>query len=181
MKEENDNVQSEVGEVSKTYQSVFFKTISNKEKALKEKKWFLIDAAENNGLVLGRLAAFITQLIRGKHKTNYTPGADVGDKVIVINAQQVVLTGNKAKTRLHYKHTGYFGHLRSKTPQNILEGKRPEELLMNAVQKMMRKSGAFRETALGNLRVYATATHPHEAQNPRTILFSKLNKKNSHA
>ena len=165
--------------MTKEYKSIFFKTMTNKKQDLAEKKWFLIDAAENQGLILGRLAAYVSHIIRGKHKPKYSAGVDMGDHVIIVNADKILLTGNKLTQRIHYKHLGYIGHLREKTPQMILKGKKPEELIINAVQKMMFRAGSFRDTSLGNLRVYTTPTHPHTAQNPQKINFSVMNRKNS--
>ncbi len=140
-----------------------------------DKKWVVIDA---EGLVLGRLASLIAMRLRGKHKPSFTPHMDMGDNVIVINAEKVQLTGRKRTDKNYYWHTGYPGGIKSRTAGQILEGKFPERVVEKAVQRMM-PGGPLTRKQLSNLRVYAGAEHPHEAQTPEAIDVAALNSKNT--
>jgi large subunit ribosomal protein L13 len=140
-----------------------------------EKSWFLIDA---NGLVVGRLASLIAMRLRGKHKPSYTPHMDCGDHIVVINADKVVLTGNKRADKEYHWHTGYPGGIKSRTAAKILEGKHPERVLQKAVERMIPR-GPLGRQQLRNLRIYSGAEHPHEAQGPTTIDVAALNTKNA--
>ncbi|MGI9414216.1 MAG: 50S ribosomal protein L13 [Hyphomicrobiales bacterium] len=140
-----------------------------------DKKWLLIDG---DGLVVGRLAAFITTRLRGKHKPSYTPHVDCGDNIIVVNADKVVLTGNKRADKTYYRHTGYPGGIKSRTAAQILDGKHPERVVEKAVERMM-PGGPLSNQQLKNLRVYAGAEHPHEAQQPEAVDVAALNPKNA--
>ena len=139
-----------------------------------EKKWILIDA---DGAVLGRLAAQVSMILRGKHKPTYTPHMDCGDNVIVINAEKVRLTGNKLSDKVYYRHTGHPGGIRSNTAGEILEGKFPERVIEKAVERMMTRNRLGRHL-MGNLKVYAGPEHPHEAQTPEVLDLATLNPKN---
>jgi large subunit ribosomal protein L13 len=138
------------------------------------KKWVLIDA-EN--LVLGRLATLVAKRLRGKHKPTFTPHVDDGDNVVVINAAKVRLTGNKLADKVYYWHTGYPGGVKERTAKQILEGRFPERVIEKAVQRML-PEGPLGRQQLKNLRVYAGAEHPHQAQQPEAIDIAKLNPKN---
>ncbi|QDL92236.1 50S ribosomal protein L13 [Paroceanicella profunda] len=140
-----------------------------------EKKWIVIDA---EGVVLGRLASIIANRLRGKHKPTYTPHMDDGDNVIVINADKVQMTGNKRADKTYYWHTGYPGGIKSRTANQILEGRFPERVLTKAVQRMM-PGGPLSRQQLTNLRVYAAAVHPHEAQSPEVLDVKSMNSKNT--
>ncbi|HHS82615.1 MAG TPA: 50S ribosomal protein L13, partial [Devosia sp.] len=140
------------------------KTFSAKASEI-EKKWVLIDAS---GLVVGRLAALIASRLRGKHLPIFTPHVDCGDNIIVINAAKVVLTGKKLDQRKFHWHTGYPGGIKNLTSRQIIEGRFPERLLENAVRRMM-PGGPLTRAQLKNLRIYAGAEHPHEAQKPVTL------------
>lgn len=140
-----------------------------------EKTWVLIDA---QGLVVGRLAALIATRLRGKHKASYTPHMDDGDNIIVINAGNVVLSGNKRAGKTYYWHTGYPGGIKSRTADKILDGKHPERVLQKAVERMLPK-GPLARKQLKNLKVYAGSEHPHEAQNPVALDVAALNSKNA--
>ncbi|MDT8344342.1 MAG: 50S ribosomal protein L13 [Thermohalobaculum sp.] len=140
-----------------------------------EKKWVVIDA---EGVVLGRLASIIAMRLRGKHKATFTPHMDMGDNVIVVNAQKVQMTGNKRQDKTYYWHTGYPGGIKSRTASQILEGRFPERVLMKAVERMM-PGGPLTRKQLTNLRVYAGATHPHEAQTPEVVDVRAMNPKNT--
>jgi large subunit ribosomal protein L13 len=140
-----------------------------------EKSWFLIDA---NGLVVGRLASLIAMRLRGKHKPSFTPHMDCGDHIVVINADKVVLTGNKRADKEYHWHTGYPGGIKSRTAAKILEGKHPERVLQKAVERMIPR-GPLGRQQLRNLRIYSGADHPHEAQGPTKIDVAALNTKNA--
>jgi large subunit ribosomal protein L13 len=140
-----------------------------------DKKWVVIDA---EGLVLGRLAALVATRLRGKHKPSFTPHMDMGDNVIVINADKVQLTGRKRSEKVYYWHTGYPGGIKSRTAEEILDGRFPERVVEKAVRRMM-PGGPLSRKQLSNLRVYAGGEHPHEAQSPEAIDVKSLNSKNS--
>jgi large subunit ribosomal protein L13 len=139
-----------------------------------DKKWILIDA---EGIVLGRLASIIAMRLRGKHKATFTPHMDMGDNVIVINADKVQITGKK-REKPNYWHTGYPGGIKSRTTQEILDGKFPERVLTKAVKRMLPGNKLSRQL-MTNLRVYAGAEHPHEAQAPVVLDVAVMNKKNT--
>lgn len=149
------------------------KTFSAKPSDI-EKKWLLIDA---DGVVLGRLAANVANLLRGKHKPTYTPHMDCGDNVIVINAEKVALTGKKRSDKIYYRHTGYPGGIKSTTAGEVLEGKFPERVIEKAVQRMIPR-GPLGRQQMRNLRIYAGAEHPHEAQQPEAFDVGAINPKN---
>ncbi|MCY4151024.1 MAG: 50S ribosomal protein L13 [Aestuariivita sp.] len=138
------------------------------------KSWILIDA---EGLVLGRLASVVANRLRGKHKATFTPHMDVGDNVIVINAEKIQLTGKKRDERFYW-HTGYPGGIKSRTKRQILEGKHPERVLLQAVKRMLPGNKLSRRL-LTNLRVYSGNQHPHEAQKPEILDLRSANKKNT--
>ena len=140
-----------------------------------EKKWILIDA---EGVVLGRLATIVANRLRGKHKPTFTPHMDMGDNVIVINADKVQLTGTKRDDKQYYWHTGYPGGIKSRTARQILEGKFPERVVEKAVERMLPKTKLGRQQ-LTHLRVYAGAEHQQEAQQPEVLDVKSLNSKNT--
>lgn len=140
-----------------------------------EKKWVLIDA---EGLVVGRLAAFVANRLRGKHRPDYTPHVDCGENVIIINADKVVFTGKKLSDKKYYWHTGYPGGIKERTAGKILGGNHPERIVMKAVQRML-PGGPLSRKQLTGLRVYTGTEHPHEAQKPEVIDLKSLNAKNS--
>lgn len=140
-----------------------------------EKKWHLIDATD---MVVGRLASQIAILLRGKHKAIFTPHIDTGDHVIVVNAQKVALTGNKREKDTFYWHTGYPGGVKQRTKAQMLDGKYPERVLLNAVKRMMPKESPLARVQLSKLRVYAGEEHSHGAQNPIQMNLGEKNKKN---
>lgn len=140
-----------------------------------DKKWVVIDA---EGLVVGRLAAVIATRLRGKHKPSYTPHMDCGDNVVVVNAEKIVLTGNKMKDKKYYWHTGYVGGIKERTPEKYLSGKTPTRVVEKAVQRMLPR-GPLGRQQMSNLRVYAGSEHPHEAQKPEPLDVAGLNAKNT--
>ena len=142
------------------------KTFSAKPKEI-ERKWYLIDA---EGVVLGRLAAEVSKILRGKHKAIFTPHIDTGDHVVIINAEKVHITGKKATDKVYYKHTGHPGGIKERTAAKILEGKKPEEVIQLAVRRMFaRRRFALFNDQISKMRVYAGAEHPHAAQQPKPL------------
>ncbi len=139
-----------------------------------EKKWVLIDA---EGMVVGRLATVIATRLRGKHLPTFTPHMDMGDNVIVINADKVKLTGKKLDQHRFYWYTGYVGGIKDRTARALLTGRFPERVLQNAVRRMMPR-GPLGRQQMKNLRVYAGAEHPHEAQQPQVLDVASMNAKN---
>ena len=149
-------------------------TISVRAKDI-TRDWYIIDA---EGKTLGRLASRIAQVIRGKQKTNFTPHMDMGDNVIVVNAEKVQMTGKKRTDKNYYWHTGYPGGIKSRSAEEILEGKFPERVLVQAVKRML-PGGVLSRQQMTNLKVYSGSVHPHEAQKPEALDVRILNKKNS--
>jgi large subunit ribosomal protein L13 len=139
-----------------------------------DKKWILIDA---EGVVLGRLASIVATRLRGKHKPTFTPHMDMGDNVIIINAEKVQMTGKKREENFYW-HTGHPGGIKSRTKQEILEGKFPERVVIQAVKRMLPGNRLSRQI-MSNLRVYAGGDHPHEAQSPEVLDVASMNKKNT--
>lgn len=138
------------------------------------RKWVLIDA---EGVVLGRLAAVVASLLRGKHKPEFTPHVDCGDAVVVINADKVKLTGRKHDQKVYYRHTGYPGGIKSETAGELLEGRFPERVVERAVTRMI-PTGPLGRQQLRKLKVYAGSAHPHEAQQPEVLDLAARNDKN---
>jgi large subunit ribosomal protein L13 len=136
------------------------------KKSAVNRSWFVVDL---DGKVLGRTATEIARVLRGKHKTIYTPSVDTGDFVVVLNAEKVKLTGNKMADKQYYRHTGFPGGIRSITAAKLLE-KKPEELIIKAVKGMLPKNKLGREM-LKKLKVYAGGDHPHDAQQPKELVF----------
>ena len=127
-------------------------------------KWYLIDCS---GKKLGRLSVQIANILRGKNKPEYTPTSDVGDFVVLINAERIEISGNKSKDKIYFKHTGYPGNLKEINFQDLLN-KDPEKVLRNAVKGMLPKNRLNRKI-INKLKVYSGENHPHEAQNPEVI------------
>jgi large subunit ribosomal protein L13 len=140
-----------------------------------DKKWILIDA---EGVVLGRLASIVANRLRGKHKPSFTPHMDMGDNVIIINADKVQMTGKKRTDKIYYRHTGYPGGIKQRTAGEILEGQYPERVVTMAIKRMLPGNKLARQQ-MTNLRVYAGAEHPHEAQAPEVLDVKSMNKKNT--
>ncbi len=127
-------------------------------------KWLLVDA---EGKILGRLASQVAARLRGKCNPLYTPHADMGDSVVVINAEKIVMTGRKLDQKNYYRHSGYTGGLKTITARKLLE-KRPEDVIRFAVRGMLPKNSLGRKL-IKKLKVYAGASHPHEAQQPEVL------------
>ena len=139
-----------------------------------EKKWHLIDA---DGLVVGRLASIVANILRGKHKPSYTPHVDCGDNVVVINADKIRFTGNKLGQKVYYRHTGYPGGIKGITAGKVLEGRFPERVLEKAVERMIPR-GPLGRQQMRNLRIFSGTEHPHGAQNPEFLDIASRNRKN---
>ena len=148
-------------------------TYSLKQKDIK-KKWYLINA---EGLVLGRLASKISMILRGKHKTTFTPHLDCGDNVVVINAKKVKLTGSKEKKKVYFKHTGYPGGLKETSFLEMINGKNSTNVIRKAVERMM-SANALSKKQLSNLKVFNDEKHTLEAQKPELMDFASQNRKN---
>lgn len=143
--------------------TISYKTVSaNKENA--EKKWLLVDA---EGQTLGRMASKVAYMLRGKHKPNFTPHADCGDNVVIVNATKVVLSGNKKTEREYVRHTGFPGGQRFSTPQELLT-KQPTKVVENAIRGMLPKNRLGREL-FRNLYVYEGTEHKQIGQQPTSI------------
>ena len=139
-----------------------------------EQKWFVVDA---EGLVLGRLASICAKILRGKHKTTFTPHVDCGDGIIVVNADKIAMTGNKLTDKVYHRHTGYPGGIKSVTPEKLLFDGKGDRILMKAVERMLPKTKLGRQQ-LTKLRVFAGPEHPHDAQNPEPLDVGAMNPKN---
>jgi len=145
-----------------------YKTVSANA-ATVNKEWLVIDATD---LVLGRLASRVAYLLRGKHKTNFTPHVDCGDNVIVINAEKIRLTGKKLTDKVYVRHTGYPGGQRFATPKELLTRK-PFAVVEEAVRGMLPKN-RLGSQLFRNLHVYVGAEHPHQAQQPKQITLNEI-------
>lgn len=139
-----------------------------------EKNWHIVDA---EGLVVGRLATIIANILRGKHKASFTPHVDCGDHVIVINADKVQFTGGKAAKKIYYKHTGYPGGLKETTAEKMLESRFPERVLEKAVERMI-PTGPLGRVQMKNLHLYNGTEHPHDGQKPAVLDVASMNRKN---
>ena len=137
--------------------------------------WVEIDA---KNAVVGRLAAIITKILRGKNKNTFSPHVDHGDFVIVKNVEQIKFTGSKFQNKKYYKHTGYPGGIKEITPQKLSEKNKPEEILKLAVKRML-PGGVLARNQLKKLKIYSGEQHPHSAQNPQILDLGKMNIKNT--
>ena len=150
------------------------KTFSLKKEDIK-KDWLLIDAKD---VVLGRLAAFSANILRGKNKPNYTPNQDCGDNLIIVNADHVLLTGKKAKDKTYYRHTGYPGGIKETNPEKMKDKNKSDMIIKLAIKRMI-PSGPLGKKQLSNCKIYPGHEHGHQAQDPKKINFANLNNKNS--
>jgi large subunit ribosomal protein L13 len=139
------------------------KTFSAKAETV-ERDWFVVDA---DGKTLGRLATEVASRLRGKHKPEFTPHVDTGDYIVIVNAEKITVTGNKAKGKIYYSHTGYPGGIKDMTFEKLIE-KAPERVLEKAVKGMLPRGPLGREM-FRKLKVYVCANHPHTAQQPQTL------------
>ncbi len=134
--------------------------------SLVQKRWWVVDASQ---YALGRLAARVAILLRGKHKTYYTPHINCGDHVIVVNAKLVKVTGKKLQQEKFYWHSGYPGGIKEVVWRDMLSGKYPERLVLNAIRRMLPKESPLATQQFKALHVYGGCEHPHGAQNPEKL------------
>ena len=144
-----------------------------KKKDIK-KDWYIINA---QNIAVGRLAAYISKVLRGKNKATYTPHMDHGDFVVVKNIEQIKFTGKKFQNKKYYRHTGHPGGIKESTPEKLIKTK-PGETLKLAVKRML-PGGVLGKKQLTKLKIYSGNDHPHSAQNPKLIELKKLNTKNT--
>ena len=144
-----------------------------KKKEIKN-DWYLVNA-EN--LVVGRLASYISMVLRGKNKAQFNPNQDNGDFVIVTNIEKIKFTGKKLENKKYFRHTGYPGGIKETSPLKLQEKNKSQEILKLAVKRML-PGGPLAKKQLGKLKMYYGDKHPHTSQNPTEIKFSNLNKKN---
>ena len=144
-----------------------------KDKDIK-KNWYLINAQD---AAVGRLAAFISKVLRGKNKPTYNPHIDNGDFVVVTNIEKIKFSGKKFKNKKYYRHTGHPGGIKETTPLTLKEKSKTQDILRLAVKRML-PSGPLGKKQLTKLKIYSGETHPHDVQKPKIINFEKLNKKN---
>ena len=149
------------------------KTFSLKKEEIK-KNWILIDAKD---VVLGRLAAYSANVLRGKNKPKYTPNQDCGDNLIIINADHVHLTGKKSTDKIYYRHTGYPGGIKETNPIKMKSKNKSNDIVKLAIKRMIPK-GPLGRQQLSNCKIYSGSDHSHQAQNPTQLDISKLNRKN---
>ena len=144
-----------------------------KKKDIK-KDWYIIDA-EN--AVVGRLAAYISKVLRGKNKATYNPHMDNGDFVVVTNIDKIKFTGKKYSNKIYYRHTGHPGGIKESTPLSLTEKNKTQDILKLAVKRML-PGGPLAKKQLTKLKIYSGEKHPHDVQQPKIISFDKLNKSN---
>ena len=145
-----------------------------KDKDIK-KDWYLINAQD---AAVGRLAAFISKVLRGKNKPTYNPHIDNGDFVVVTNIEKIKFSGKKFKNKKYYRHTGHPGGIKETTPLTLKENSKTQDILRLAVKRML-PNGPLGKKQLTKLKIYSGETHPHDVQKPKIINFEKLNKKNT--
>ncbi len=144
-----------------------------KKKDIK-KDWYIINA---QNLVVGRLAAYISKVLRGKNKPTYNPHMDNGDFIVVTNIEKIKFTGKKLTNKVYYRHTGHPGGIKQSTPLSLKEKNKPGDILKLAVKRML-PGGPLAKKQLTKLKIYVGDKHPHDVQNPVVIKFEKLNKRN---
>ena len=145
-----------------------------KKKEVK-KDWYIINA---QNVAVGRLAAYISKVLRGKNKPTYNPHIDNGDFVVVTNIDKIKFTGKKFSNKIYYRHTGHPGGIKESTPSSLKEKNKTEEILKLAVKRML-PGGPLAKKQLTKLKIYVGDTHPHDMQKPKVIEFDKLNKRNT--
>ena len=156
------------------YLSPIIMTPFIKDKDIK-KDWYLINAQD---AAVGRLAAFISKVLRGKNKPTYNPHIDNGDFVVVTNIEKIKFSGKKFKNKKYYRHTGHPGGIKETTPLTLKEKSKTQDILRLAVKRML-PSGPLGKKQLTKLKIYSGENHPHDVQKPKIINFEKLNKKNT--
>jgi large subunit ribosomal protein L13 len=162
----------------RTKDTTAMKALSKQTRSIKpaevEKNWHIIDA---DGLVVGRLAAIVANILRGKHKPSFTPHVDCGDHVIIINVEKVKFTGNKMGGKVYYKHTGHPGGIKETTPAKVLGGRFPERVLEKAIERMIPR-GPLGRDQMRALHLYVGTEHPHDGQKPQVLDVASMNRKN---
>lgn len=148
-------------------------TFANQVKITKE--WYVIDA---DGLVLGRLATEVAEILRGKHKPYYTPHLDCGDNVVIINAHKIQVTGKKLENRVFHWHTSHPGGIKQRTIKERLTGKAPEKVVEKSIERMMPKDSPLARKQMKCLHIYANTEHSHQAQKPKVLDLASRNRKN---
>ena len=138
------------------------------------RSWWIVDAESKT---LGRLATRIADTLRGKHKVIFSPHVDTGDFVIVVNAEKILVSGNKDEDKMYYRHTGYPGGIKNRSAGAVLDGKHPERVVYKAVERMISRNTLGRQQ-MRKLHVYAGKDHPHEAQKPKNLDIAAMNPKN---
>ncbi len=146
-----------------------YKTVSANAQTV-NKEWVIVDAKEQ---ILGRFSSKVSKLLRGKHKTNFTPHVDCGDNVIVINADKIRMTGKKWTDKKYFSHSGYPGGFKTRTPEEVF-AKKPTDLVRRAVRGMLPRNKLGR-AIFKNLRIYVGEEHPHQAQEPKLINLNDFN------
>ena len=144
-----------------------------KKKEIK-KDWYIINA-EN--AAVGRLASYISKLLRGKNKPTFTPHIDTGDFVVVTNIDKIKFTGKKFSNKIYYRHTGHPGGIKESTPLSLVKKNKTQDILKLAVKRML-PGGPLAKKQLTKLKIYVGDNHPHEVQKPKIINFENLNKRN---
>ncbi|MCD6035728.1 MAG: ribosomal protein [Rickettsiales bacterium] len=139
-----------------------------------KREWFVIDAED---LVLGRLAAEVSKLLRGRHKAWFSPNLDCGDYIIITNADKIHLTGKKAQNKVYYRHTGHPGGIKETTPEKLIRGEKADRIIEKAIERMIPRSALGREQ-MKKLHIYSGAEHPHQAQQPKALDIGARNRKN---
>ena len=140
-----------------------------------KKDWYIINA---QNIAVGRLAAYISKVLRGKNKATYNPHIDNGDFVVVTNIDKIKFTGKKFKNKIYYRHTGHPGGIKESTPLSLMEKNKTQDILKLAVKRML-PGGPLAKKQLTKLKIYNGETHPHEIQKPKVVDFEKMNKMNS--
>ena len=145
-----------------------------KKKDIK-KDWYIIDA---QNAAVGRLAAFISKVLRGKNKTTFNPHIDNGDFVVVTNIDKIRFTGKKYTNKKYFRHTGHPGGIKETTPDKLKEKNKSNDIIKKAIKGMLPNSPLFRDLMKNNLKLYKDSNHPHASQNPKNLDFKLLNRKN---
>ena len=140
-----------------------------------KKDWYIINA---QNIAVGRLAAYISKVLRGKNKATYNPHIDNGDFVVVTNIDKIKFTGKKFKNKIYYRHTGHPGGIKESTPLSLMEKNKTQDILKLAVKRML-PGGPLAKKQLTKLKIYNGETHPHEIQKPKVVDFEKIKKRNS--
>jgi large subunit ribosomal protein L13 len=151
------------------------KTTTLKKSEFK-KEWHVLDATD---ISVGRLASRVSLILKGKNKPQFSPNLPVGDGVIIINTDKVKFTGNKNTDKKYYRHTGHPGGIKEITPDKLKENSKSEDIIKKAIKGMLPNSPLFRDLMKNNLKLYKDGVHPHESQNPKSIDFKSLNRKNA--